>query len=97
MNLVSAVAQLFSAFEFLDDIGVSRGRHERRKPVQPRDDTVFNLAGWHVTRPANDHRYAEAAFQCCPLASCERGLTSVRPSEILGAIVGAERQNRIVR
>jgi len=45
-----------------------------------------------VTGPAHHGWHAEATFQRRPLASCERGLSAVRPREVFRAIIGIRNQ-----
>ena len=96
MHLVVAVAELLALFQFVDDVRIAGGGHERGKPVEPGDDTVLDFAGRHLARPANHAGHAEAAFEHGSLAAGKRRLTAVGPGEILGAVVGAEGDDRVV-
>ena len=85
----------FPRWSSLDDVGVAGGGDKCGEPVEPGEDAVLNLAGWHLARPASDARHAKAAFERRPLASGKGSLAAVWPGEVLGAVVGAE-NTRIV-
>jgi len=78
---------LFALLEFLDDVLVAGRGNEGREPVEPRNNAVLQLPGWNVAAPAAVAGHAEAAFERGLLAACKRGLSSVRPGEILSAVV----------
>jgi hypothetical protein len=49
-----------------------------------------------LPEPTQDHRRAEAAFQCRALAARERRLAAIGPSEVFGAVVGGEPDDRVL-
>src|SRR5205085_6273211 len=83
MALVVSPADLLASLQLLRDVGVAGGCEERRKPVEPGDDAVLDLAGRDLARPADDRRHAEAALHHGALALRERRLAAVRPREDL--------------
>ena len=72
MHLVGPVADLLALEQLVGDAGVAGGGEQGRKPVEPGEDAVLDLAGRHLARPAQDGRHAEAAFECRALAAGER-------------------------
>src|SRR6266700_7948754 len=96
MHLVGSVTELLALLQLFADVRITRRRKESREPVEPRDDAVLDLARRYLARPADNRRYAEAAFQDRALALRERCLSAVRPSKDFGAVVGGEDDNGIV-
>src|SRR6266702_5184384 len=96
MTLEGGVTDLFALLQFLGNVRIAGGGKEGRKPVEPGDDAVLDLASRHLAGPA-DHRWrAEAAFEDRPLALRERRLPAVRPGKDLGAVVGGEQHDGVV-
>src|SRR5580698_4661280 len=96
MNFVFTVADLLASLEFLGNVRISGCCDERREPIQPGDDAVLHLPCWHLTRPADDHRHAEAAFQSRSFATRVRSLATIGPGEVLRTIVSAEGKNGVL-
>src|SRR5260370_20318408 len=96
MDLVVLTAYLFALEEFSSDVRIAGCRDKGREPVHTRKDTVFDLARRYLARPAQQRWDAEAAFQSGALASGERGIAAVRPSEVLRAVVSGEDDDSIV-
>src|SRR5258705_10682579 len=90
MTFVGRVADLLALLQLLDNVRVTSRRKEGRKPVEPGDDAVLDLARRHLAWPADHRRHAEAAFKYRALALREWSLSAVRPGEDLGAVVGSE-------
>src|SRR6202034_184380 len=90
MTLVGRIADLLAILQFVDDVRIAGRRKEGRKPVQTGDDAVLDLAGRHLSRPADQGWHAEAAFEDGTLALRERRLSAVWPGKYLGAVVGGE-------
>src|SRR5271157_2273352 len=90
VDLVIPLAELLALLQFLDNAQVAGRGHERRKPVKPGDEPIFDLAGGHLPRPADDARYAEASLHHGPLGPRERSLAAIGPGEVLRAVVGGE-------
>src|SRR5262245_28479258 len=95
MNLVGLSAELFAFLELLGDVRVAGGSYESGEPVEPGDNPVLDPAGGHATRPAEQARDAEAAFQGRSLAARERRLAAIRPGKVLRAVVGREHHDRV--
>src|SRR5262245_18491006 len=49
-----------------------------------------------MARPTNDRRHAEATFHCRALTSGEWSLAAIGPSEVFGAVIGAEYHDGVV-
>src|SRR5262245_14554402 len=96
MNLVALVAEFLALLQILDDIRVAGGGHEGREPVKTGHQPVLDLARRNLARPAKNARHAETALEHSSLAPRERRLPSVRPGEILGAVVSAEHDDGVV-
>src|SRR5882672_12951238 len=96
ITFVGGVADLFALLQLFGDVRVSGCRKESRKPVEPGDDAVLDLARRHLAWPADHRRHAEAAFKYRALALREWRLSAVRPSEDLGAVVGGEDHDGVV-
>src|SRR3984885_7063314 len=96
MNFVGGIADLLALLQLLDNVRVARRRKEGWKPVQPGDNAVLDLAGRHLAGPADERRYAEAAFEDRALALRERRLPAIRPGKYLGAVVGGEAPDGVV-
>src|SRR6185437_7707713 len=62
MHLVGRTTDLFALPELLDDVRIAGGSQQSRKPVEPGEDTVLDLAGRHLAWPADHGRRAEAAL-----------------------------------
>src|SRR5215813_5369257 len=90
VHLVRAIAELLAGLQLFRDVRISRRGDEGGKPVEAGDELVLDPAGWHLARPAEDHRSAEAALQDRSLRPRERGLAAVGPGKGLGAVVGGE-------
>src|SRR5271157_1358225 len=90
VDLVIPLAELLALLQFLDDARVAGRGHERREPVEPGDEPIFDLAGRHLARPADDGWRAESTFQDLPLATRKRCLAAIGPGEVLRAVVGGE-------
>src|SRR5262245_7476037 len=95
MHLVGSSAELLALRELIGDVRVTSRGDEGWKPVEPGDDAVLNLASRHLARPADDARYTETTFEPCALAARERCLAPIWPREVLGAVVGAERDDGV--
>src|ERR1700689_3583973 len=96
MHLEGLVAERLAGEQFADDVGIAGSGYQGRKPIQSRDNAVFDLAGGYVARPANDAGHAEATLERRAFAAGERGLSAVRPGEVLGAVVGGEDHDGVV-
>src|SRR4051794_12880149 len=96
MHLVGGVAELLTIQQFGADILSAGCGEERRKPVKPGDDAVFDLAGGHLARPTDHGGGAESTFHDGALAHGKRRLSAIGPSEVLRSVVGGEHDNRIV-
>src|ERR1019366_2825545 len=96
MTLVGRIADLLALLQLLDDVRIARRRKEGRKPVQPGDNAVLDLAGRHLAGPADQRWHAEAAFEDGTLALREGRLSAVRPGKYLGAVVGGEDHDGVV-
>src|SRR5215475_10570748 len=59
VNLVGPVPDLFTFFEFSNNVRIASCRHERREPVETRYYAVFDLASWYPAGPPDDHWSAE--------------------------------------
>jgi hypothetical protein len=97
MDPVGPVADLLALLEFVNDVRITRGGDESREPVQSRYNRVFDLARGYPARPTDDRRCAEAALKARSLASGERGLATIGPSEVLGTVIGREGEDRVSR
>ena len=96
VHLVSPTANLLALEKLVGDVRVASRRDERWEPVQPGYDAILDLARRHLTGPADDHRHAEAAFEGCSFTPSKRGLATIGPGEVLGAVIRAERQDGVV-
>src|SRR5262245_25049276 len=96
MHLVGGATELLALLELLDDVRIAGRRDEGREPVEARDDRVLDFASRYMARPANDAGNAEAAFERRSFTTRKRGLSAVRPGEVLGTVVCAERDDGVV-
>src|SRR5215813_13765937 len=96
MYLESSIANLFASEQFARDVWIAGGCYQCREPIQSGYDTVLNLAGGNLARPAHDRGHAEAPFQAGALTTSERGLSAIRPGEVLSAVVGGEDDDGVV-
>src|SRR5438094_818479 len=96
MYLVGAVTDLLTLLQLLDDVRVAGGSQESRKPVEPGDNAVLDLARRNLARPADHRRRAEAAFHDRAFGLRERRLSAIRPGKDLGAVVGGEDDDGVV-
>src|SRR5262249_788351 len=69
VHFVAAVAQLFTILQLRSNVWVAGGCHESGEPIEPRNNTVFDLADWYPARPTNYARHAEATFHGRSLAA----------------------------
>src|SRR5208283_3897284 len=96
VDLVIPLAELLALLQFLDNARVAGRGHERREPVEPGEEPIFDLAGGHLPRPADDARYAEASLHHGPLGSGEGRLAAIGPGEVLRAVVGGEDEDGVL-
>src|SRR5262245_20972653 len=93
---VIPVADLLALLELVGDVRIAGRSYEGWEPVEPRHELVLDLACGHPARPTDDRRHAEAALERRSLAAGERRLATIRPGEVLGAIVSREGKDRVV-
>src|ERR1700730_2129190 len=96
ITLVGTVTDLLTLLQLFANVRVAGSGKERRKPVQPGDNTVLDLPGRHLARPADQAGHAEAAFHDGAFALRERRLSAVWPGEYLSAVVGGEDDDGVV-
>src|SRR5271163_3308262 len=97
VHFVSAGAEFLALPEVGGYVTLITGYgYESRKPVEPGNDPVLDLATWHLTRPSNDCGYAKASFERSAFTACERSLAAIGPSKVFGSIVGAKRDERVI-
>src|SRR5215813_8730245 len=96
MHLEGLIAELFASQQFTRDVRITDRRHQGWEPIHSGDDAVLYLSGGNLAWPAYDRRHAEAAFKAGTLAAGERGLPTIRPGEVLSAVVGREDDDRVV-
>ncbi len=105
LELIVAVEMVLVGFgrpalpleQLVGDVGIAGRRHERGEPVERGIDAVLDGARLDLARPADDARCAEAAFHHRAFGALERGHAAVGPGEHLGAIVGGENDDGVVR
>src|SRR5215470_3985533 len=96
MHLEGLIADLFASQQFARNVRIAGSRHQGWKPIHPRDDAVLDLSGGNLTRPTDDRRHPKAAFEAGTLAARERSLPTIRPGEVLSAVVGGKDDDGVV-
>src|SRR5271166_5457729 len=97
MVLIRPVAELYALEELILDVRIAGRSEERGVPVHARKDSVLDCPGLDVSGPARDAGHPEPAFINGAFGIAKRRHTAVRPGKRLGAIVGGEDENGVVR
>jgi len=76
VHLEGLTINLLAVQQLGRDIRIASKGDKGREPIVTAKDPVLDLAGWNVTRPADDRRHPEAAF--LPQCPCYRQTESSR-------------------
>src|SRR5215467_12771105 len=96
VDLERLVPRPVAGLDLVHDARLASRREDRGQHVLVGEDVVGNGAGLDDPGPADDARYAPAALPVGVLLTAERGGSTVRPGEDLGAVVGGPHDDRVV-
>src|SRR5208337_4805455 len=97
MVLIRPVTELYALEELVLYVRIAGRSEESGVPVKAGKDSVLDRPGLNVSRPARDAWHPERAFINGAFGIAKRRHTAVRPGKRLGAIVGGEDENGVVR
>ena len=96
MDVVLLAVDRRALKQLLGDVRIAGGSEQRREHVDVRDDAVVDRSGLDRARPADEARYAPAAFPVGVLLPAERRVGAVRPGVVLRTVVGRVHDDRVV-
>src|SRR5262249_61587208 len=96
MVLVGPLAELHALEQFISDVRVARGGHERGEPIEAGEDTVLDGARLDLSWPADNGGHAEAALPHRAFGVLERRHAAIPPRGHLRAIVPGEDDDPVV-